>query len=56
MILDGGLAPCGLPSTVVRFTGDTISIVREGAIASATVLAAWKEIAAQHTTVAARTP
>lgn len=54
VILDGGLAPCGLPSTVVRFTGDTISIVREGAIASATVQAAWEEIVAQHTAVSVR--
>ena len=54
VILDGGLAPCGLPSTVVRFTGDTISIVREGAIASATVLAAWEEIVAEHAAVSVR--
>jgi L-threonylcarbamoyladenylate synthase len=48
IILDGGLAPCGLPSTVVRFAGDTISIVREGAIASTTVLATWEEIVADY--------
>lgn len=56
VILDGGLAPCGLPSTVVRFAGDTISVVREGAIASATVMAAWEEIVADHAHATAAAP
>jgi L-threonylcarbamoyladenylate synthase len=49
VILDGGLAPCGLPSTVVSFAGDTISIVREGAIPRSTVLTAWEAIVTTDT-------
>ncbi len=51
IILDGGLAPCGLPSTVLRFAGDTITIVRDGAIATYALLAAWDEIVGQRTAV-----
>lgn len=42
LVLDGGIAPCGLPSSVVRPEGDTIVVIREGAIPAATLLAAWE--------------
>lgn len=44
VILDGGIAPCGLPSTVIRREGDTISILREGAIPTARILDAWQSV------------
>lgn len=44
LILDGGIAPCGLPSTVVRAEGATISIIREGAIARSTIDRVWSGI------------
>ena len=42
VILDGGIAPCGLPSTVIRREGDTIAILREGAIAPSRIQEAWR--------------
>lgn len=44
LILDGGIAPCGLPSTVVRASDATITIIREGAIARATIDRVWSGI------------
>jgi L-threonylcarbamoyladenylate synthase len=44
VILDGGIAPCGLPSTVIRREGDTISVVREGAISTAVIQDTWRSI------------
>lgn len=44
LILDGGIAPCGLHSTVIRPDGDTIFVIREGAIPAATLHAAWKVV------------
>jgi L-threonylcarbamoyladenylate synthase len=44
LILDGGIAPCGLPSTVVRAGDATISIIREGAIARSTIARVWSGI------------
>lgn len=44
VILDGGIAPQRLASTVIRREGDTITIVREGAIANETIQDAWKVI------------
>lgn len=44
VILDGGIAPQSLASTVIRREGDTITVVREGAISSETIRKAWDEI------------
>jgi len=44
LILDGGIAPCGLPSSVIRPEGDTIVVIREGAIPAAALLAAWSRL------------
>lgn len=46
IVLDGGLAPCGLASTVIRREGDTISVVREGAIPAVMIQSVWKAILA----------
>lgn len=46
IILDGGLAPCGLASTVIRRDGATISFIREGAVPAATVRSTWSAILA----------
>lgn len=44
LVLDGGIAPGGTASTVVRQEGATIVIIREGAIASSHILSTWQEI------------
>lgn len=44
LVLDGGIAPCGLPSSVIRPEGDTIVVIREGAIRAATLHAAWTSL------------
>lgn len=44
LILDGGIAPCGLSSTVVRAGDATITFIREGAIARATIDRVWSDI------------
>lgn len=41
IILDGGIAPQSMASTVIRREGDTITVIREGAISSDTIQAAW---------------
>lgn len=41
LILDGGYSRGGTASTVIRLEGDTIVIIREGAIPAATIQAAW---------------
>lgn len=46
LVLDGGLAPCGLASTVIRREGATISCIRDGAIPASTILSAWETILA----------
>lgn len=46
IVLDGGLAPCGLASTVIRREGATISYVREGAIPTGSIQSAWDAILA----------
>jgi L-threonylcarbamoyladenylate synthase len=48
MILDGGRAPGGVPSTVIGISGTEIAILREGAIAGVEIRRAWKEICAAH--------
>lgn len=44
LILDGGMTPGGVASTVISVEGDTIRILREGAIPAEHLLAAWREI------------
>jgi len=44
LILGGGIAPCGLPSSVIRPEGDTIFVIREGAIPAAALHAAWNSL------------
>jgi L-threonylcarbamoyladenylate synthase len=44
VILDGGIAPQSTASTVIRREGDTITIVRDGAISSETIQEAWDAI------------
>jgi L-threonylcarbamoyladenylate synthase len=44
VILDGGIAPQSTASTVIRREGDTITVVREGAISSETIQDAWRTI------------
>lgn len=42
LLLDGGVCPGGIPSTVVDCTGSEALILREGAITSEAILEAWK--------------
>jgi L-threonylcarbamoyladenylate synthase len=44
LILDGGLAPGGVPSTVIAFENDAIRFLREGAIPAEHLLATWDEL------------
>lgn len=44
LILDGGIAKGGLASTVIRLEGATISVIREGAISTPAIEAAWREM------------
>jgi len=46
LILDGGPTPGGTPSTVIRATGGTISLLREGAIPIEQVRRTWRELRA----------
>ncbi|MGI9254569.1 MAG: L-threonylcarbamoyladenylate synthase [Thermomicrobiales bacterium] len=46
LLLDGGHAPGGVPSTIVAMEPDGLHFVREGAISRETVEAAWAEIVA----------
>lgn len=46
IVLDGGVAPCGLASTVIRREGATISCIRDGAIPAGRILAVWEAILA----------
>lgn len=48
LILDGGGAPGGVPSTVIEVTDDGIRVIREGAIPSDHIRAAWQELKAGH--------
>ncbi|CAA9577709.1 MAG: TsaC protein (YrdC domain) required for threonylcarbamoyladenosine t(6)A37 modification in tRNA [uncultured Thermomicrobiales bacterium] len=49
LVLDGGIAPCGRPSSVIRDDGDTIVVIREGAIPTADLMAAWDRVRADST-------
>jgi L-threonylcarbamoyladenylate synthase len=44
MVLDGGIARGGQASTVIGREGDTITIIREGAVSAADIEAAWNQI------------
>lgn len=44
IVLDGGIARGGTASTVLRQEGDTIVIIREGAIASDQIQSTWLDI------------
>jgi L-threonylcarbamoyladenylate synthase len=44
LILDGGLTPGGVPSTVIAVENDAIRILREGAVPSEHLLATWDEL------------
>lgn len=44
LILDGGIAKGALASTVIRLEGATISVIREGAISTPAIEAAWREM------------
>jgi L-threonylcarbamoyladenylate synthase len=44
LILDGGIARGGLASTVIRLDGATINVIREGAISSPEIEAAWEQL------------
>jgi len=46
IVLDGGLAPCGLASTVIRREGATIVCIRDGAIPAETIETVWNTILA----------
>lgn len=48
LILDGGIAPGGVPSTVVAVEGDEIRVIREGAIPVEHLQATWRELRAGH--------
>jgi len=43
LILDGGIAKGGLASTVVRLEGATIMVIRDGAIPTSAIEAAWRQ-------------
>ena len=46
LILDGGIAPGGVASTVVAVNGTGLQILREGAIPSERIQASWAELLA----------
>ena len=46
VLLDGGTAPGGVPSTVIRFGGEELQVLREGAIPEEHLTASWREILA----------
>lgn len=46
LILDSGISRNGKASTVIRLEGDTIHIIREGAIPAGTIQSAWRLVQA----------
>jgi L-threonylcarbamoyladenylate synthase len=46
VVLDGGIARGGQPSTVIGREGDTITIIRAGAVSAGDIEAAWDDILA----------
>lgn len=47
LILDGGIAPGGVASTVVAIDGPTLRFIREGAIPVTEVIRIWDEVAGE---------
>lgn len=43
LTIDGGLAPGGVPSTVVTIAGDFLTVVREGALSAGHLARVWTE-------------
>lgn len=41
LTIDGGLAPGGVPSTVIAISGENLKVVREGAISAALLAGVW---------------
>ncbi|CAN5348022.1 hypothetical protein BH09CHL1_BH09CHL1_09530 [soil metagenome] len=41
LTIDGGLAPGGVPSTVITISGENLTVVREGAISAELLAAVW---------------
>jgi L-threonylcarbamoyladenylate synthase len=48
IVLDGGFAPCGEASTVIRVDDATITVIRAGSIASERIEQAWSRIATEQ--------
>jgi len=48
IVLDGGIARGGEPSTVIRLEGDTITLLRDGAISASVIDAAWQDVLRRH--------
>lgn len=48
LILDGGAAPGGVPSTVIAFDRDRLTILREGAISTAQLRQEWENVAGRR--------
>ena len=44
LILDGGICPGGVPSSVIEFLDNELRILRDGAIPAGDLIAAWAEI------------
>jgi tRNA A37 threonylcarbamoyladenosine synthetase subunit TsaC/SUA5/YrdC len=49
IVLDGGFAPCGEASTVIRVDNARISVIRAGSIAPERIERAWSRIVAAGT-------
>ncbi len=44
LLVDGGPAPGGVPSTVIAITGDDLIVLREGAIPGEEIVATWSSL------------
>jgi len=42
LYIDSGIAPIGLPSTVIEIVGDEIKVIREGSISTNVITMAWR--------------
>jgi L-threonylcarbamoyladenylate synthase len=50
MLLDGGVTPGGVPSTVIAFDGEHLRVLREGALPGEHLRASWRDVVAGSTT------
>ena len=48
VVLQGGYAPCGEPSTVIRVDDARIAVIRHGSIAPERIEEVWSRIVAKH--------